>query len=176
MTNNFCFDCGHHQPDHLAWCPANQPAPVDYTEPRQKDHNMKCPTCHGSGNAPTDLLDRLNRPGTTGKAHPETSRKAGTTPRKGSQRLAVLDALLQHGSMTASQIASIINVSPNQTAARLLELHRDEFVRHVYDDSGEVITRETTSRNTGRVHQITSLGKSAQAQAHGFRQHLFGGV
>lgn len=114
-----------------------------------------------------DLLSILNRPGITGNAHPETSRKAGTTPRKGSQRLAVLNALFLNGPMTAFKIAKIIERSPNQTAARLLELHEDGFVRHVHDDNGETVTAETTLGNTGRVHRITALGTSAWTKAGG---------
>jgi hypothetical protein len=130
--------------------------------------DQQCPTCNGSGKAPSDLLDRLDRPGITGNAHPETSRKAGTTPRKGSQRLTVLEVLLRIGPMTARRMAHIIGYSPNQTATRLLELHQDEFVRYVYDDEGEPVTAETTLGNTGRVHKITALGKSAHAQANGY--------
>lgn len=168
MVLSVCDECGGDD-RHLAWCPAAAPPPpppIDYTEPRERNHHdMTCPTCNGTGRAPTNLLQRLDRPGATGSNHPTTSRKAGTTPRKGSQRLAVLEALTNHGPMTAHRIAGLVGRSPNQTATRLLELHEDGFVRHVYDADGQPATAETTPGNTGRVHRLTVLGESVYRQA-----------
>ena len=121
---------------------------------------IACPVCEGTGVTDTDSLRaKLDKPGVTGNAHPETSRRAGTTPRKGSQRLQVLEALIEHGPMTAFDIANILHRSPNQIATRLGELHEDQFVGFVFDEDGMVETRATTPGNTGRVHQVEPLGQ-----------------
>ena len=120
-----------------------------------------CPTCQGTGSAPRNAIWQiLDHPGTTSTSHPTTSRKAGTTPRKGSQRLRVLEVLLDHGPLTAYAVSEQVGSSPNQVAARLLELRKDGFVSLRMVD-GQIETRATTVGNTGRVHEITNAGVAA---------------
>ena len=163
-----CDECGG-EDRHVGWCSfaaATGFAARDYTEPTQRA-DVPCPTCNGSGMVSSaDVMDRLNRPGRTGGRHPVTSRVAGTTPRKGSQRLAVLEVLWQRGPLTARAIADQLDRSPNQTATRLQELHEDGFVEHVYLN-GRPQTAETTPGNTGRLHRLTPLGGAAYTKASG---------
>lgn len=120
-----------------------------------------CPTCNGTGSAPVNTIwEILDAPGTTSPKHPTTSRKAGTTPRKGSQRLRVLEVLLDHGPLTAYAISEQVGSSPNQVATRLLELREDGFVLLRMVD-GQIETRATSPGNSGRVHEITNAGVAA---------------
>ena len=117
-----------------------------------------CPTCHGSGEIDADALaDLTERPGKHSGA--KTSRVAGTTPRKGSQRHQVLAALRTLGPMTAYELSSLVHKSPNQTATRLGELHDDLFVVYLRDADGAIEERPTTPGNTGMVHTLTPLGE-----------------
>lgn len=119
-----------------------------------------CPTCHGAGSIdPKLMVELLERPGKTNGTG--TSRRAASTPRKGSQRHSVLRALnlWRDQGMTAHAIASTLNTSPNQIAARLGELRDDGFVTYLRDaESRAIVERETTESNTGMVQIITDAG------------------
>jgi hypothetical protein len=122
---------------------------------------IHCPTCDGTGRVHLETIDaRINKEGATGRDHPATSRQAGTTPRKGSQRLHVLETLIDFGPQTAHEIAGRLSKSPNQIATRLGELHDDQFVMFHRDDLGDITTRITTPGNTGRVHAVMPLGET----------------
>jgi hypothetical protein len=134
----------------------DQPPPTTPPPPALE----KCPTCHGTGHIDAARLrEMLERPGMTGRDHPKTSRAAGTTPKKGSQRELVL-TLLALGPKTAYELSVLMGKSPNQVATRCGELHADGFVEYArHAETREIMERETTPGNTGRVHRITPAGQ-----------------
>lgn len=131
---------------------------------------VECPTCSGSGRIdPAALAALLERPGQVRADSPGTSRTAGSTPRKGSQRHQVLRVLFDAGPLTAYAVSRRLDRSPNQTATRLGELHDDLFVRYFRDEeTGRILEAETTPGNTGMVHQITALGVAVLGQVEGW--------
>jgi hypothetical protein len=121
-----------------------------------------CPTCNGRGTmTAADYHELMERPGQTRTHAPATSRRAGTTPRKGTQRALVLQTLAEWGHMTAYRCALFMNKSPNQIATRLGELHDDGFVTYLRDEAGVIVEAETTPGNTGMVHTCTPSGMHA---------------
>lgn len=146
----------HHQPD-LWGAIAEEFAPVPLIE-------HLCPTCHGAGSITSArMAEMMERPGQVARGASETSRKAGTTPRKGTQRYHVLMALAKHrDGLTAYRVSALIGKSPNQTATRLGELHDDTFVEYLrHPVSRSIVEEPTTEGNTGMVHVLTAAGDLA---------------
>lgn len=88
-----------------------------------------------------------------------TSRQAAGVVNAGSQKgraLAAVAAAGAHG-LTAFEVASKLQMSPNQVAARLGELHKDGFLRFKALD-GVLFERVTTPGCSGRVHFVTAAG------------------
>lgn len=129
---------------------------------------VPCPTCCGSGIVRAgEALAYM--PGMVSDSHPETSKKAARAPsnvvRFGTQRHRALEAL-REGPMTAAQVADKIKVSRNQTATRLLELHRGGLVKYLLVD-GKRLTRSTGQNDEGLVHELTLAGHFALTGAEG---------
>lgn len=129
---------------------------------------VQCPTCCGSGQVlEAEALAHMS--GMVGKDHPETSKKAAKSPsnvlRFGTQRHRALQ-VLDTGSLTAAEVAARIGVSRNQTATRLLELHRAGLVRYLLAD-GQRVTRPTGPSDEGLVHEITAAGRAALGRVSG---------
>lgn len=61
MTTSFCFECGHDQPDHLAWCSANKPTAIDYTEPTRLARTTDPATSHAAAATITHTLTDHHR-------------------------------------------------------------------------------------------------------------------
>lgn len=129
--------------------------------------DITCPTCHGSGTvSAARWKEMMERHGLTGRGHSATSRTAGTTPRKGTQRYAVLEVLMRRTNATAYEVARDLGKSPNQIATRLGELHDDTFVEYDRDhETRSIIERETTPGNSGMVHKVTAAGRVAYWEA-----------
>ena len=90
---------------------------------------------------------------------PETERLEPIRVEKGSDHHKALKALKKKP-LTAEQVAEKIGRSPNEAAARLLELRRGGQVEYVVDaDTGRLITRTTSRGAKARVQRITSRGK-----------------
>jgi len=107
----------------------------------------------------------LDAGGTTGRTHPETSRRAAETKvTYGHDRHAVMRELHRRGQANASHIAEAVGVSPNQTAARLLELRSAGYVRRVRDDDGKFVTLPTVSGSTGIAQTLTPAGRALLAE------------
>lgn len=129
---------------------------------------VPCPTCCGSG-AVLSSEALAHMPGMVSKSHPETSRRAAKAPsnavRFGTQRHKALAAVAMRP-MTAAEVAAHINLSRNQTATRLLELHRAGLVKYLVED-GERVTRSTGHNDQGLVHEVTLSGRYALTNAGG---------
>jgi DNA-binding HxlR family transcriptional regulator len=103
--------------------------------------------------------------GPVGRDHPDTSKRAATKVRSGSQRYKVLHALYDWGGQTAFELSKRVShddgrtIAPNQIATRLGEL-RDLglVVRSRQFDDGPWLERATTPGNRGIVHEITLVG------------------
>lgn len=91
--------------------------------------------------------------GKVGRDHPDTSRRAATPPRFGSQRWKVLEALVELGPKTSAELAPTIERSRNQTATRVLELRELGFVA----DTGH--KRSTGPADEGTVWAATATGR-----------------
>lgn len=109
------------------------------------------------------LFDPEQRGGKVGRNHPSTSRVAAATTKVGKQKGLVLMWLWEHRLSTAFEIL-IYNdagreVSANQVATRLGELHEDGLVEYALDGAGLPAERQTTPGNTGLVHQLTASGR-----------------
>lgn len=86
--------------------------------------------------------------GKTGHDHPATSHAAARRANVTGQRARVLDCLLKVGpyGLTARAIAMRLNLSPNQTATRLMELREADEVVRLHQ------TRDTGTGSKGHVH------------------------
>lgn len=128
--------------------PAPTPAVPPTTSP--------CPTCGGTGQLDDHLLAQMmERPGKHNGVH--TSRTAGSTPNKGTQRARVLEALWAQPD-TATGLAERLGMIPSTAAARCNELHDDGFVQYLREDDGTIMELTTTPGNTGLVHSLTVGG------------------
>lgn len=110
MSDSFCFECGRDQPgDHLGWCSANAPTPIDFTEPTR--------------------LARSTDPDTSKRAAASISHDLTDHHR------AVLDWLAEHGPATDDQVAQAMVdadlTSRTETARRWVRTLREEHNRIV---------------------------------------------
>lgn len=115
---------------------------------------MDAPVCITCGRP----LGDLEAAGKVGRKHPETSQKAATVPLFGTQRHRVLEVLRQRVTATAAEVAAELDLSRNQTATRLLELHEGGYACYVLDEDGEPERRATGPSTEGRVHCLTPAG------------------
>lgn len=99
-------------------------------------------------------------PGRTGRHHPDTSRKAATVVRAGTQRAHALLVLWEAGrnGATAYEVSHAIETSPNQAATRMGELRAGSLARYALPDDDAPTERETTVGCTGKVHVLTEHG------------------
>ena len=106
--------------------------------------------------------------GPVGGNHPDTSKRAASKVRSGSQRYKVLHTLYDSGGQTAFELSKRVThddgraIAANQIATRLGEL-RDLglVVRSREFTDGPMLERATTPGNRGIVHQITLGGIEA---------------
>jgi len=104
MSEPFCFECGHDQPDHVAWCSANVPTPIDWTEPNRLARTSDPVTSHAAAATITHTLTDHHR--------------------------AVIDWLTDHGPATDDQIAQAMVdnglTNRTETARRWVRTLREE--------------------------------------------------
>lgn len=135
---------------------------------------VQCPTCKGSGAIDADTYRRLaETPGRTQATGTTTSRSAGSTPAKGTQRALVLLAVDRIGPANAYEVWEWLHtqpgtparLSPDKVGTRLQELRDDLFVQYHRDpDTGEIVEHEATSGNTGLCMSITPAGRMVAAR------------
>lgn len=87
-----------------------------------------------------------------------TSRDAARMPGKRSQAVRLLRVLAKTGSMNVGVAASLMEVSPNQLATRMLELREAGLARRMVDAAGNRVVAPTPSGGTGEVHEVTEAG------------------
>ena len=108
-----------------------------------------CPTC---------LRPFLSDEGKVGRTHPSTSRDAAKMPGKRSQAIKALKQIAPRGWANAGQIATVLNLSPNQCATRFGELAEAGLIEQALDETGEPITEPTPMRGRGIVYRPTAAG------------------
>ena len=88
--------------------------------------------------------------GKVGANHPATSYRAARTANVRGQKARLLEFVRDAGmgGLTCYEASSLLGVSPNQTATRMMELREMGLVRRL--DA----TRPTTPGNHGHVHVI----------------------
>jgi hypothetical protein len=105
-------------------------------------HTTHCPACG-------HLADR----------RPEVERLEPIEVERNSDHHKALKALRKKP-LLAEQVAKKIHRSPNEAAARLLELRRGGQVEYVVDaDTGRIITRRTSRGAEARLQRITARGR-----------------
>lgn len=87
-----------------------------------------------------------------------TSRDAARMPGKRSQAVRLLRVLAKTGSMNVGVAASLLEVSPNQLATRMMELREAGLARRMVDATGARVVAPTPSGGTGEVHEVTEAG------------------
>lgn len=109
----------------------------------------ECPVCGRE-------MGDLDAPGTTASRPQATSRAAGEI-RRGSDRAEVLLFMLAVGHATADAVAAGLKKSPNEVAARLLELRNGGYVQYVKQD-GKKVRRRTRSGRSAYVQALSVQG------------------
>lgn len=88
--------------------------------------------------------------GQVGRAHPDTSREA-IRPSYGGDHYRVMSVLAAYREAPADTVAAVLAASPNQVAARLLEMRRGGWVRYVKPGDNDPRPRDSAGRAKGRT-------------------------
>lgn len=114
--------------------------------------------------APIDV----NASGLVGRDHPDTSKRAATSVRAGSQELLLLRLVAgqdERGvtcdeAQPAMSTGRAVPMSPNQVGARMLRLRE----KHLVGSNGD--TRPTRTGRDASVHRVTEAGRIELARQH----------
>lgn len=109
----------------------------------------------------------LDGDGKVGRDHPDTSRHAAGLPVYGKNRWLVLDALHEYPNGTTARVLAkaMGHASPNEIAARLLELRERRLVEFVRDDEGRPLTRvDEGFKSPASVQRVSWFGSQYRAE------------
>lgn len=110
------------------------------------------PPVDGPGDCPHcgRPMGDIGEGGQVGRVHPDTSREAIRPSYKG-DHYQVLAVLAAYKAAPADTVAAVLAASPNQVAARLLELRRGGWVQYVKPDPPDGRPTDRAGRAKGRT-------------------------